>query len=146
MRIRRGRPDNVAKRQWKDRALTVPIAVDAQSILSRRLCAPGRRPSTAQPLAAAKSRDDDLPRPAGIVINNDLTFQRKSPGKAIAIGVGGEIEGEKVAAISTRDVLIAGPKGGRITAATAPLPPLTQPTNLQPDGIPRPCGGVSLRK
>lgn len=156
------RADNIAKPQRNDRALTVPITVDDRLILSRPLFAPSRRPQTEQPPAVLTSRDDGLPRLAGIVISGPVRlaiFQPKSPEKAIVIGIGDEIEGEKITAISARDVVIAGRKGERhlqpvpdasikpvITTVPAPPPRFIQPATPQPRGIPRPRGGINFGK
>jgi len=154
--------DNVAKRQGSHHALRVPIADNATSILSRPLFAPSRRPTTEQPLPVSKSGNEELPRLAGIVINDPIRLailQPKSPAKPIVIGVGGEIEGQRVKAISAGDVVIAGPNGEQhlrpapessikqaMAATYAPLPGPIQPTRLQAANIPRPRGGVNFGK
>jgi hypothetical protein len=156
------RADTIAKLQRNDGALTLPITVDDRLILSRPLFAPSRRPQTEQPPAVLRSRDDGLPRLTGIVINGPIRlaiFQPKSPEKAIVIGVGDAIEGEKIMAISARDVVIADRKGERhlqpvpdasikpvSTGVPAPPPRFIQPTTPQARGIPRPRGGVNFGK
>jgi hypothetical protein len=154
--------DNVLKRRGNDHALTESADVDAKSILSRPLFAASRRPEIHEPHTISGSHDDELPRLAGIIINESIRlaiFQPKSPEKAIVIGVGDEIGGEKVMAISAREVVIASSNGQRHLrpAPDASLKPVLTPapalprrfiqlTNPQSGGIPRPRGGVNFGK
>jgi hypothetical protein len=152
---------NIAERQGNDRALTMPTGADVKSVLSRPLFASSRRPETEQSLTVSRSFDDELPRLTGIVINDRIRlaiFQPKKPEKAIVIGIGDAIEGEKVTAISAHYVVIAGPAGERHlqpapdasikpAIAAVPAPRFGQPMiPLQAGGIARRRGGVNFAK
>jgi hypothetical protein len=154
--------DSVAKSRGNDHAPTESADVDAKSILSRPLFATSRRPAIDAPHTISGSHDDELPRLAGIIINESIRpaiFQPKSPEKAIVIGVGDEIGGEKVMAISAREVVIANNNGQRhlrpapdasLKPEMTPAPGLptrfVQPANPQSGSIPRPRGGVNFGK
>ncbi len=139
-------------------AAGAPIAVDDAGILSRPLFSPSRRPPAAEGSADAAIASDDLPRLTGIVIDDPIRlaiFQPKKPDKAIVLGVGDAISGQRVTEIDAREVVIVGSLGERriqpvpelsLAAATvaAPTPPpiLIQPTSPQHAGVPRPRAGV----
>jgi hypothetical protein len=84
------------------------------SILARPLFAPGRRPDRAPESATPEKTVTDLPRLTGIVtvMGKKLAiFQPWGGGKPIVGGVGTDIEGRKIQAISIDEIVMTGPDG-----------------------------------
>jgi hypothetical protein len=84
------------------------------NILARPLFTPGRRPDRAPESANPEKNVTDLPRLTGIVtvMGKKLAiFQPWGGGKPIVGGVGTDIEGRKIQAISVDEILMVGPDG-----------------------------------
>lgn len=92
------------------------------SILARPLFVPGRRPDRAPESATPEKTVTDLPRLTGIVtvMGKKLAiFQPWGGGKPIVGGVGTDIEGRKIQAISVDEIVMVGPDGAE---RVRPLP------------------------